>query len=62
MVRQPAYLNAFSPFRLDAAERLLSREGEALFAIACKVGADLRVGPRIGCTTTGTPHAGLPLN
>jgi DNA-binding winged helix-turn-helix (wHTH) protein len=30
MVRQPAYLYEFGHFRLDAAERLLSRDGEAL--------------------------------
>lgn len=30
MVRQPAYLYEFGPFRLDAAERLLSRDGEAV--------------------------------
>jgi DNA-binding winged helix-turn-helix (wHTH) protein len=28
MVRQPAYLYEFGPFRLDAGERLLSRDGE----------------------------------
>ena len=30
MVRQPAYLYEFGPFRLDAAERLLSRDSEAV--------------------------------
>lgn len=30
MARQPAYLYEFGPFRLDAAERLLSRDGEAV--------------------------------
>jgi len=30
MVRQPAYQYEFGPFRLDAAERLLSRDGEAV--------------------------------
>jgi DNA-binding winged helix-turn-helix (wHTH) protein len=30
MVRQPAYLYEFGPFRLDAAERLLLRAGEAV--------------------------------
>jgi len=30
MVRQPAYLYEFGSFRLDAAERLLSRDGEAV--------------------------------
>jgi DNA-binding winged helix-turn-helix (wHTH) protein len=30
MVRQQAYLYEFGPFRLDVAERLLSREGEAV--------------------------------
>src|SRR5262249_1955141 len=30
MVRQPAYQYEFGPYRLDAAERLLSRDGEAL--------------------------------
>jgi DNA-binding winged helix-turn-helix (wHTH) protein len=30
MVRQPAYLYEFGPFRLDVAERLLSRDGEAV--------------------------------
>src|SRR5262245_50704723 len=30
MVRQPAYQFEFGPFRLDAAERLLSRDGEAV--------------------------------
>jgi DNA-binding winged helix-turn-helix (wHTH) protein len=30
MVRQPTYLYEFGPFRLDAAERLLSRDGEAV--------------------------------
>ncbi len=30
MVRQPAYLYEFGPFRLDAGERLLSRDGEAV--------------------------------
>jgi DNA-binding winged helix-turn-helix (wHTH) protein len=30
MVRQPAYLYEFGPFRLDVTERLLSRDGEAL--------------------------------
>ncbi|HEX5080667.1 MAG TPA: AAA-like domain-containing protein [Blastocatellia bacterium] len=30
MVRQPMYLYEFGPFRLDVAERLLSRDGEAV--------------------------------
>lgn len=30
MVRQPAYLYEFGPFRLDVGERLLSRDGEAV--------------------------------
>jgi DNA-binding winged helix-turn-helix (wHTH) protein len=30
MVRQPAFLYEFGPFRLDVAERLLSRDGEAV--------------------------------
>ncbi len=30
MARQPEYLYEFGPFRLDAAERLLSRDGEAV--------------------------------
>src|SRR5262249_18470725 len=30
MVRQPAYQYEFGPFRLDAAERLLARDGEAV--------------------------------
>src|SRR5215467_11799403 len=30
MVRQPEYQYEFGPFRLDAAERLLSRDGEAV--------------------------------
>src|SRR5262245_47592527 len=30
MARQPEYVYEFGPFRLDAAERLLSRDGEAV--------------------------------